>query len=127
MDVGFLLAVLNGAGACMLDQFCQGVERTVRPDRQGGEIAAAVVGDQRPFPAGVHRNIAWVGASARLLVDKREFAGSLVEREGAYSSGLRAMGFVDAVKEPASGGDGQIGGVVGGRFLYSVNETHGAE
>src|ERR1700735_4483486 len=107
MDMGFLLAVLDRAGAGMLDQFRNGMKRAVRSDRKRGEIAAAVVRNQRPFPAGVHRNIAGVGAAARLLVNKREFARGLVKREGAYSSGFhtRTVRFVDAVQEPAAGRD----------------------
>src|SRR6202012_1657779 len=84
----------------------------VRSDGQGGKIAAAVIGHERPFPAGIDRDIAGVITAACLSVDECEFTGGFVEGECAHATRHFSVRLVEAVNEVTARGYRQVGRVV---------------
>jgi hypothetical protein len=54
-------------------------QRTVRVDRQGGDIATLIVGDQRVVVGLVERDVTRIGAAGRFLVEQSQLAGLRVD------------------------------------------------
>src|ERR1039458_7598930 len=79
-----------------------------------GDAAAAVVGDDQPFSAGVDGEVARSIAARRDLIEEMQLPGLRVQCKGAYGARWLALErgeFIDGVEKLAIGMDGEEGRV----------------
>src|SRR5256885_2959999 len=67
------------------------VEGSIRPDREQRDTSSAVVGYEHDGPAAVHAHVARRTTFRRLLVQSRERAAILGDREGAHRALLKLV------------------------------------